>query len=82
MSQSILYVCEYQAHKLCDSFMYIFLCLSEMVCVHLCVPPIPAGTCMRDTCMNPDVEFKIVFYEIFIMLGIKFIIKTELFTRL
>ena len=39
---------------------------------------------MRDTCMNPDVEFtvsKIVFYyEILIMLGIKFITKTEMFT--
>ena len=33
--------------------------------------------------MNPYVEFtvsKIVFYEILIMLGIKFIAKTELFT--
>ena len=38
---------------------------------------------MRDTCMNPDVEvtvFKMLFYEILIMLGIKFITKTELFT--
>ena len=43
------------------------------------VPPI----CECITCMNPDVEFtvsKIVFYEILIMLGIKFITKTELFT--
>ena len=35
--------------------------------------------------MNPDVEFtvfKIVFYEILIMLGIKFMTKTEYFTRL
>ena len=34
---------------------------------------------MRDMCMNPDVEFtvfKIVFYEILIMLGIKLITKT------
>ena len=32
------------------------------------------------TCMNPDVEFtvfKIVYYEILIMLGIKLITKTE-----
>ena len=53
-----------------------FLCLnwSEMLFAHLHVPPI------RETCMNLDVEltvFKIVFYEILNMLGIKCIIKTE-----
>ena len=45
-----------------------------MLFAHLHVTPI------RDTCMNPDVEytvFKIVFYEILNKLGIKFIIKTE-----
>ena len=43
--------------------------------------PIRVG--VRDTCMNyPDVEFtviKILFYEILIMLGIKFITKTDFF---
>ena len=45
-----------------------------MLFAHLHVPLI------RDTCMNPDVEytvFKIVFYEILNMIWIKFIIKTE-----
>ena len=45
-----------------------------MLCAHLYVPPVRAD--MRDTCMNSDVEFtvfKIVLYEISIMLGIKFI---------
>ena len=39
---------------------------SEMLCARFNVPPIRAG--MRDTCMNPCVEFlmfKIVFYKIF-----------------
>ena len=43
----------------------------ELLCTHLYVPPIHAG--MRDTCMNPDVEFtvfKIVFSEILSMLWI------------
>ena len=50
---------------------------SEMLCAHLYVPPIRAG--MRDMCMNPAVEFtmfRIVFYEILTMLGMKFITKT------
>ena len=49
-----------------------------MLCAHLYAPPIRLG--MRDTCMNPDVEFtviKIVIYEILIMLEIKFITETE-----
>ena len=53
-----------------------------MFCAQLYVPPICAG--MGDTCMYPDVEFTvftIVFVEILIMLGIKFITKTECFTR-
>ena len=46
----------------------------EMLCAHFYVPLIREG--MRDTCMNPGVEFtvfKLVFFEILI---------TELFTRL
>ena len=50
-----------------------------MLCAHLYVPP--SRACMRDTCMNPDVEFT-MFYEILNMLGIKFTTKTELTTRL
>ena len=50
------------------------------MCTFAChVPPIRSG--MHDTCMNPDVEitvFKILFYEILIMLGIKFIIKKQM----
>ena len=60
----------YQAQKLSDSFMCIFsVFIGQKCCVHTSkyVPPIRAG--MRDTCINPDVEF-IVFYEILIMLGI------------
>ena len=47
------------------------------------VPPIRAS--MRDTCMNPDVEFAVsefVFDELMIMLWINFQSKIELFTRL
>ena len=52
---------------------------SEMLCAYLNVQPICAG--MRDTCMSPDLKvFKFVFYKMLIMLGIKFITKTELFT--
>ena len=45
----------------------VFLCVywSKMLCAHLNVPPIRAS--MRDTCMNPYIEykmFKIVFNEI------------------
>ena len=45
---------------------------------HLHVPPICAGMC--DMCVNPDVEFtvfKIVFYEILILLRINFITKKQ-----
>ena len=48
----------------------------------LYVPAIGAG--MSDTCMNPDVEctlFKIGLYEILIMLGIRFMIKTDFFYK-
>ena len=54
-----------------------------MLFAHLYVPAIRA--CMRDTCINSDVEFtvfKIVLCEILIMLGIKFITKTEFFARI
>ena len=59
--------------------------IGQKCCVHtvIYIPPIRAY--MRVTCLNPDVGFtesKIVFYEILIMLGIKFITKTELFTKL
>ena len=62
--------------------MCIFLCVYwlEMLYAHLYVPPILA--CMPNTCMNPDLEFtvfKIVYFKILIMLGIKFITKREYF---
>ena len=60
-----------------------FLCLLVRNAVCTLVLPICAG--MLDTCMSLNVELtvsKIIFYEILIMLGIKFITKTELFTRL
>ena len=54
-----------------------------MQCAYLYLPPIRVG--MRDTCINyPDVEFtviKILFYEILIMLRIKFITKTNFFLQ-
>ena len=59
------------------------LCLLVRNAVCTLVLPICAG--MLDTCMSLNVELtvsKIIFYEILIMLGIKFITKTELFTRL
>ena len=68
------------------SFMWgLSVFIGQKCCVHahLHVPPIRAG--MRDTCMNPDVEFtvfRIVFYEILVLLGINFITKSEYFTRL
>ena len=74
---------KYQAQKLCESFICIFsVFIGQKCCVHahLHVPPIRAG--MRDTCMNPVVEFtvfRIVFYEILVLLGINFITKTEYF---
>ena len=67
MSLPILYVCELQAHKLCDSFnMCIFSVFIGhkccVVCTHLYmymyVPSIRA--CMRDTFMNPEVEFTVL----------------------
>ena len=76
MSLPILYVCEYQAQKLCESCMCILLCLlyqKYSVRTVIYVPPIRA--CMRVTCMNPDVEFtvsKTVFNEILITLGINY----------
>ena len=54
-----------------------------MLCAYLYVPPIRAG--MRDRCINSGVEFtvsKMLLYEILIMLGIKFITNSQLFTRL
>ena len=74
------------SHRNCSIVLCIFfLCLlvRNAVCACLYLPPIRAG--MRDTCMNPDVEFtvfKIVFYEILIMLGIKFITKTDFVSKL
>ena len=66
--------------------MYFSVFIGQTCCVHtvIYVTPIRARY-MRFTCLNPDVEFtesKIVFYDILIILGIKFITKTELFTRL
>ena len=55
-----------------------FICQKCYVLTLLSVPPIHAGTCMRDMCINPDEElpvFKIVVHEFFIMLGIKLITK-------
>ena len=59
----ILYVCELQAQKLCDSFnMCIFSVFighkSCVVCTHMYVPSIRA--CMRDTFMNTEVEFTVL----------------------
>ena len=71
---------------MCESFICIFsVFIGQKCCVHahLHVPPIRAG--MRDTCMKPDVEFtafRIVLNEIFLLLGIIFITKTEFFERL
>ena len=65
---------KYQAQKLCDSFICIFsVFVGQKCCVTaaLHVPPIRAG--MRDTCMNPDVEFtvfSIVFHELLVLLSI------------
>ena len=77
------------SHRNCAIVLCLFLlCLlvRNAVCACLYLPPIRAG--MRDTCMNPDVEFavftvfKIVFYQIFIMPWIKFITKTDYVSRL
>ena len=62
-----------------------FYCVywSEMLCAHFYVPPIRA--CMRDACMNPDVEFtvsKIVFYDFFYHAWNQVYKRIELFTRL
>ena len=85
-SQPIPYVSDYQIQKLSDGFIFNFAVFTDQKsCVKtvIYVPPIRAY--MRVTCLNPDegfTESKIVFYEILIMLGIKFITKTELFTKL
>ena len=53
-----------------------------MLCVHTCMYGRFVQVHMRDTCMNFEVDFtvfKIVFYENWIMLGIKFITKTGFF---
>ena len=68
--------------KLVDNFMCIFSVFIGMkCCVHTCM-----DSCRYEhMCMNPDVVFtvfKIVFYEILIKLGIKFITKQIFFTRL
>ena len=65
-----------------DSFMCMFsVFIGKKCCVHTCM-----DSCRYEhTCMNPDVVFtvfKIVFYEILIKLGIKFITKTDFFTML
>ena len=77
------------SHRNCAIVLCLFfLCLlvRNAVCAYLYLPLIRAG--MRDTCMNPDVEFavftefKIVFYQILIMPWIKFITKTDYVSRL
>ena len=65
--------------KLGDSFLCIFsVLIGQKCCVHTCM-----DLCKYEhTCMNPDVlftVFKIVFYEILIMLENKFITKQDIF---
>ena len=70
---------------ICDIFLCIFSgCIIQKCCV--CTLVCTADSCryMRDTCMNFEVDFtvfKIVFYENWIMLGIKFITKTGFFLK-
>ena len=63
---------------LCEFFLSLLVRNAVCSLLYMYVPPIRADTRSIRTRMNPDVEFtvfRIVFYEILIMLGIKFITK-------
>ena len=86
MNKPNLYVFECQAQKLCDLCVF-FLCLlvRNVVYTLVCTADSRVQVCAIYVYMNSDVEFykkcpKLCSMK-FIMFGINFTIKTELFTR-